>query len=123
MRYPKAIPFVGLLMVCFMFAARSAKANDITFHDIAATNAVTVTETNPGRLLQLFGCGGAGLDVCGVALGGGGISVFLLSTTFSPQFTYLIGETSLTSGSESDDLDSLSPFVIGVPAVSFKFLS
>src|SRR5467141_4837082 len=43
MKYSKAVPFVGLLMFCFMLAAQSAKADDIIFNDIGDTILVTGT--------------------------------------------------------------------------------
>jgi len=53
MKYSKAVPFIGLLMVCFMLAAQSAKADDLIFNDLGDT--ILVTGTN--RFLNMsFSC-------------------------------------------------------------------
>jgi hypothetical protein len=43
MRCSKDVPFVGLLMICFMVAAQPAKADDIIFNDLGDTILVTGT--------------------------------------------------------------------------------
>ena len=53
MKYSKAVPFIGLLMFCFMLAAQSAKADDIIFTDLGDT----ISVTGAGRFSNMsFSC-------------------------------------------------------------------
>ena len=66
MKYSKAVPFVGLLMFCFMLAAQSAKADDIIFNDLGDTIIVTGPATIVSGTCQ--SPGGTNSDICKIIL-------------------------------------------------------
>src|SRR5882672_11399187 len=75
MKYSKAVPFVGLLMFCFMLAAQSAKADDIIFNDLGDTIRVSPSSS---PVLIVLGCqkiGAANSDFCNVILSRAGQTI------------------------------------------------
>lgn len=137
MGFKKATVLVSLLMVCFVLAAQSAKADTITFLDTTDGTQVTTDNPTANRLFTVANtpaCNGT-TEVCEVFLtpptgathivAGSGFLTTLLTT-------YLLSETANTrpGAPHSDGLASLAPgssapglSLNGLPAVVFLFNS
>jgi hypothetical protein len=94
MKYSKAVPFIGLLMFCFMLAAQSAKAGDIIFNDLGDIISVSPSSgpvTILGRTCQN---GAANLDACAVTLSRAGLTITGVTGNFvlGSNSTYRLAE-------------------------------
>jgi hypothetical protein len=108
MKYSKAVPFVGLLMFCFMLAAQSAKAGDITFND--ATDVLSVSGATCGSIFAPIP------ESCTVTLTAP--TGYSFGSTTLP-FLYLIGEGTGINAKISDSI----AFLPGSNSVTLTFLS
>ena len=115
MRFRKVVFGVSVLLTCLTFVARSAKADDITFHDVQ--DALTVDGSASSRFIIPTGCTTtAALEACTVTLAAPFGAHFSGSNL---PISYTISEGNNTL---SDEIDPLT-FVASNPFVQFKFLS
>src|SRR5882762_3608191 len=103
MKYSKAVPFVGLLMFCFMLAAQSAKADDIIFTDLGDT--ISVTGTNRFSNMS-FSCPAA--EVCSQNISRPSTTTHFGGTTLPHSTTVLVISTLWTLGITEPGSSTLS---------------
>jgi len=106
MVFRKATVVLSLLMVCFVLAAQSARAENIFFTDNVGDSP---TLTGSSRFLAPPTCG---VDICTATLLGPGTAIILNTGTIS----FFLGEGS-TTGNISDDFIG----TVGSVAVVLKF--
>ena len=115
MRFRKVVFGVSILLTCLTFVARSAKADDITFHDLQDT--ITVDGSASSRFIIPTGCTTtAALEACTVTLAAP-IGAHFSGSNLPTSYTISEGNNTL-----SDEIDPVI-FVAGNPFVEFKFLS
>ena len=120
MRYPKAVPFIGLLMFFFMLAAQSAKAEDIIFNDLGDTIVVTGPATIVSGTCQ--SPGGTNSDICKIILtpptdSSGNPGVIRSASTALLSTFYMAEDTN--PGAVSDIL--ISSIGVGTSGAAFEF--
>ncbi|PYU21802.1 MAG: hypothetical protein DMG30_16680 [Acidobacteria bacterium] len=107
MGFKKATVLASLLIVCFVLAAQSAKAESILFDD-GPTKGDSPTLTGSSRLVGVF----CGVDICTATL----LAPTNAFSTFTGTLAFYLGEGSLT-GNISDDFIG----AVGSVAVTLKF--
>jgi hypothetical protein len=122
MRFQKAVVHISLLLVCFMLAGLSAKAETVIFTDLSNDN-ITVTGTAISRVTIVPGtCGTAVttlVELCKITLAAP--TGYILKSPTIPSI-YLIGEGSTTAGTAVSD--ALITGTIGIPLaapIPFEF--